>query len=322
MGIRVLAVFVLLLEAGRALAGPFDQPWNEGAEDCKAAAGPPIEVRAYDARSYILRQNLCATFEAPFLFLLIGTSRALLIDTGDIADPEAMPLAATVLGLLPGNGADRLPLLVVHTHRHLDHRRGDAQFAALPDVELVGYDLDSVKKFYGFTAWPEGVAEIDLGGRLIEALPTPGHNEAEVSFYDRATGLFFTGDFLLPARLLIEDKAADLASVKRAEAFLADRPVTAILGAHIEMDRSGALYSWESLYHPDEHGLAMSKADLAALAEALPHFNGFYSEVGPMVLMDGNRIALCALIGVLILLAVAIYGLVRFLRRRRVRTLV
>jgi len=297
-----------------ALAGPLDTPWS-AAPNCESFSGPPIEIHEYDPHTYILRENLCATFEAPFLYLLIGQSKALLIDSGDVADPQVMPLAKTVFGLLP----DKLPLLVVHTHRHLDHRRGDAQFAGLPDVELVGYDLDSVKNFYGFSAWPEGVAEIDLGGRLIEALPTPGHNEAEVSFYDRATGLFFTGDFLLPARLLIEDKAADLASAKRAEAFLADRPVTAILGAHIEMDRSGALYPWESLYHPDEHSLAMSKADLSALAEALPRFNGFYSEVGPMVLMDGNRITLCALIGALILLAVAIYGLVRFIRRRRVR---
>lgn len=43
----------------------------------------------------------------------------------------------------------------------------------------------------------------------------PGYNETEVSFYDRNTGLFFSGDFLLPGRLLIEDAKADLASAKK-----------------------------------------------------------------------------------------------------------
>jgi glyoxylase-like metal-dependent hydrolase (beta-lactamase superfamily II) len=311
-------IVALLLLPVCALAGPLDQPWNEGAADCKTASVPPIEIHAYDPRTYILRESLCATFEAPFLYLLIGEARALLIDSGDVADPQAMPLAETVRGLLP----DKLPLLVVHTHRHLDHRAGDGQFAGLPDVEIAGYDLDGVKRFYGFTDWPEGVAQLDLGGRLVEALPTPGHNETEVSFYDRVTGLFFSGDFLLPGRLLIEDGAADLASARRVEAFLAERPVTAVLGAHIEMDKDGALFPWESRHHPNEHGLALTKADVAALAEALRHFNGFYGEAGPWVMMDGNRLALCGLAGVATLAAAAIYGLARFLRRRRTDTLV
>ncbi|MGH9701514.1 MAG: MBL fold metallo-hydrolase, partial [Candidatus Acidiferrales bacterium] len=62
------------------------------------------------------------------MYLVLGSTKALLIDTGDVADPKMMPLAATVMNLLPGQGPAKLPLLVVHTHRHLDHRAGDAQF--------------------------------------------------------------------------------------------------------------------------------------------------------------------------------------------------
>jgi hypothetical protein len=137
--------------------------WNQGAEDCKANPQPPIEVHAYNPQTFILRENLCATFEAPFLYLLVGSTRALLIDTGDVANPDQMPLEKTVMDLLPQDGPAKLPLLVVHTHRHLDHRAGDGQFRGVPNVQVVGYDLDSVKRYYNFTNWPNGVAQIDLG---------------------------------------------------------------------------------------------------------------------------------------------------------------
>src|SRR6185295_130081 len=141
------------------------------------------------------------------------------------------------------------PLLVVHTHRHLDHRAGDGQFAGLPNVQVVGFDIDSVRQFYQFTDWPNGLAQIDLGDRIIDVIPTPGHNETEVSFYDRNTGLFFSGDFLLPARLLIEDTKADIASADRVAAFVRDRPVSFVLGSHIELNSAGDTFPWQSQYH-------------------------------------------------------------------------
>jgi hypothetical protein len=41
-----------------------------------------------------------ASFEANFIYLLIGSNKALLIDTGAVADPKAMPLAKTILASL------------------------------------------------------------------------------------------------------------------------------------------------------------------------------------------------------------------------------
>ena len=178
-------------------------------------------MHAYNPQTFILRENLCATFEAPFMYLLVGSARALLIDTGDIANPDQMPLEKTVMGLLPQDGPAKLPLLVVHSHRHLDHRAGDGQFQGVPNVQVVGYDIDSVKRYYNFTDWPNGVAHMDLGNRIVDVIPTPGHNETHVAFYDRNTALFFSGDFLMPGRLLIDDTDADLASAKRASCLRA-----------------------------------------------------------------------------------------------------
>ena len=117
------------------VSGTMDVHWNEGSEDCAKNPQPPIQVHQYNAQTFILRESLCATYEAPFIYLLIGKTKALVIDTGAVADAKAMPLAQTVISLLP-NGGSRLPLMVAHTHGHLDHRSGDDQFRALPDVEV------------------------------------------------------------------------------------------------------------------------------------------------------------------------------------------
>jgi len=46
--------------------GSLNVHWNEGAKDCKANPQAPIEVHAYNPQTFILRENLCATFEAPW----------------------------------------------------------------------------------------------------------------------------------------------------------------------------------------------------------------------------------------------------------------
>ena len=124
--------------------------WNEGASDCKATPQAPLQVHAYEPQTFILRQNPCADFEANFLYLLIGSDKALLIDTGAVADPKEMPLAKTILELLPEKDQKKLPLLVAHTHRHMDHRAGDPQFASLPSVQIVPIDLEGVQSVLRF----------------------------------------------------------------------------------------------------------------------------------------------------------------------------
>jgi glyoxylase-like metal-dependent hydrolase (beta-lactamase superfamily II) len=298
-----------------------DVHWNEGSKDCVKNPQPPIQVHRYNADTFILRENLCATYEAPFIYLLIGKTKALLIDTGAVAEEKTMPLAQTVISLLP-NGASRLPLMVVHTHGHLDHRSGDHQFRALPDVKVVPADLENVKSRLGIADWPDSIGQIDLGDRVIDVIPTPGHHQSHVSYYDRQTGLFFSGDFLLPGRLLIEDTNADLASARRVAEFVEQRPVTYVLGAHIELDQSGKTIVG-TRYRPNERPLQLTKQDLLALPGIVNGFNGFYQKRGVYVLMNQNRILILLGVGAVIGLVAIILMLRavwRCLRRRRQRS--
>jgi glyoxylase-like metal-dependent hydrolase (beta-lactamase superfamily II) len=299
--------------------GSMDVHWNHGAADCKASPQAPIQVHAYNPQTFVLRENLCATFEAPFMYLLIGSTRALLIDTGDVSDPKQMPLANTVMDLLPGEGPSRLPLLVVHTHRHFDHREGDGQFAQLPNVQVVGWDIESVRQYYKFTNWPDGLAAIDLGDRTVDVIPTPGHNATHVAFYDRNTGLFFSGDFLMPGRLLIDDTAADLASARRVAEFVKDRPVSYVLGGHVELDSAGETFDWESQFHPHEHSLQMTRDDLLALPAAVSSFNGFYTKSGKFVMMNSIRVLIAVAIVAGAVLVALVLWMISYMRRRKAR---
>ena len=322
---RVASVALALSVAGAAtntraqqiVPGSMDVHWNPGAADCKTDTQPPLQVHQYEPQTYILRQNLCLSPEGNFLFLLIGDQKALLIDTGAIADAAKMPVAKTVLGLLPQRGDAKLPLLVVHTHSHTDHRDGDVQFAGLPGVQVAPFDVDGVKKFFNLPAWPEGQAQIDLGGRTVDVIPSPGHNRAHVVYYDERTGLLLTGDFFLPGRLLVEDKMADLASAARVIDFVKTRPVTWVLGTHIEVNQNWQLYDLGASYHPDEHVLQLTKDDLLTLPATLAAFNGFYTTAGHFTVMDQNRVLGALAIAALVIIFCVIWGLWRLWRRMR-----
>jgi len=304
----------------QAVPGDMNVQWDAGAANCQAHPSKPIQVHRYNQDTYILRESLCQTYEGPFVYLLIGSSRALLIDTGDVPDANAMPLASTVLGLLPTVNGKRLPLLIAHTHGHLDHRSGDAQFASAPDVAIIGTDLPHVIDGFGFHHWPDDVAHIDLGDRTVDVIPTPGHYPSHVSFYDVRTGLAFTGDFLLPGRLIIDDTEADRASAARINDHLSSRPVTYVLGGHIELDRHGQTEPMGSNWHPDEAPLPLSKDDLLRLPSVLASFNGFYSQSGRFVMYSQTRmLQVIGVMGVLLLIVIMLSLRWWFRRRREAR---
>ena len=52
--------------------GSMNVHWDEGAADCSKSTQPRLQVHPYNGRTFILRENLCATFEAPFMYLLVG----------------------------------------------------------------------------------------------------------------------------------------------------------------------------------------------------------------------------------------------------------
>jgi hydroxyacylglutathione hydrolase len=102
--------------------------WIHGSIDCAVNSDPEIDVYAHDQTTFILRQNKCITFEAPFVYVLVGKSKILVLDTGDIEDPSDLSLYQTVRSVLGQRVVADKAILVIHSHSHGDHYRGDAQF--------------------------------------------------------------------------------------------------------------------------------------------------------------------------------------------------
>ena len=265
-----------LIDFGSEVLKPraLDVNWIHGSPSAKHNSDPDIQVHAYDEHTFILRQNMAIDYEAPFLFLIFGNARAVLLDTGATASAEFFPLRRVVDDLtgrwLAAHPRDDYTLLVLHTHAHGDHIAGDAQFADRPDTIVVGPDRDSAREYFGFADDSERVAVVDLGGRALECLATPGHHEAAVTYYDPHTGFLFTGDTVYPGRLYVEDWAAFGSTVDRLIAFADTRPVTHILGCHIEMtNEPGVDYPVRTTYQPDEPPLQMTVGQLRDIRAAI-----------------------------------------------------
>jgi len=260
--------------AGAPVAGSLDVRWNHGVARRSGVTEPPVQVHPYDEHTVLLRQSLATNHEGPFLALLFGNDRALLLDTGATAEAAKFPLRETVDGLvaawLQQHPRDGYELVVAHTHAHGDHVAGDAQLADRPGTTVVGHDVDAVRAFFGFGAdWTSAPVTFDLGGRVLEVLGTPGHHETSISVHDPWSGILFTGDTVLPGRLMAFDYPAFLDSLDRLVALTERTPVSHVLGCHVEMTTTpGRDYPLGTKYQPDEVAPQLTVEQLRAMRDA------------------------------------------------------
>ncbi len=172
-------------------------------------------------------------------YLVNGRRRSALIDTG-------LGLAPLKPALMALAHAD---MVVLNTHWHFDHVMGNPEFETIAiargEQRLIQRAIDSatLRRLYidaclaagprlprGFAPadyhYPGSVAtrlledgdRIDLGGRHLTVLATPGHTRGSLSFLDASTGALFCGDLVyagtLYAHFADSDTDAYIASLK------------------------------------------------------------------------------------------------------------
>ena len=121
----------------------------------------------------------------------------------------------------------------------------------------------------------EAIVPFDLGERLLDVIPIPGHQAASIAIYDRRTAVLLTGDTFYPGRLYVRDTAAYARSLQRLVDFTRDRPVTYLLGTHIENARTPFRdYPEGTGDQPDEHVLELTRPQLLELNTALEGMRG------------------------------------------------
>jgi len=273
----VLAAFVAPVHGDASSLA--EKAWNRGSEDCSKNHDPAIEVYQFDADTYILRQNKCVHFEAPFIYVLFGKHTVFVQDTGATADPDQFPLYDTVRGLVAQRNQQEVKILVTHSHSHGDHKAADQQFLGKPGVTLIEPNGKAVREYFGFSRWPEGSATVDLGGRALEVVPTPGHQDEGIAVYDSRTGWLLTGDNLYPGRLYVKNWNEYRSSIGRLVEFSRGRRISAVLGTHIEMSGSGKLFEAGNTFQPDEATLVLTAEDLSRLDQALQNAGNKSKEI-------------------------------------------
>lgn len=186
-------------------------------------------------------------------YLILGEKRAILFDTGmGISDVKKVVSELT-----------KLPIIVLNSHTHDDHvggnwefetiysmdtdfsrqnargSREDAQAEITPDQICgplpAGFDAKTYQtRPWKITRYIHDGERLDLGGRVIEVIATPGHTPDAVSLFDRANGLLFTGDTYYPAPIWLFRPETDLdaysRSIRRLAALAPE--VMIVLGAH------------------------------------------------------------------------------------------
>jgi len=186
-------------------------------------------------------------------YLILGDKRALLFDTGmGISDVKKVVAELT-----------KLPVVVLNSHTHDDHVGGNWEFDTVYGMDTAftrqnargsredaqaelttdqicgalpkGFDPKSYQtRPWKITKFIHDGDHIDLGGRTIEVIATPGHTPDAISLFDRANGLLFTGDTYYPAPIWLYRPETDLDAYARSIRRLAALApqVKIVLGAH------------------------------------------------------------------------------------------
>ena len=235
-------------------------------------------VEKIDAQTFAVSEY--KHWEETHCYLLCGSERAVLIDTG---------LGVANIKKVVEDLAD-MPVAVLTTHVHWDHIGGHKYFKdfAIHENEVswiserfplslqavkkilmlkpcefpAGFCLDDYQIFKGIpTRILHDSDLIDLGNRTLKVIHTPGHSPGHCCFYEQDRGLLYSGDLIykgcLDAFYPTTDPLAFMRSVEKVRSL----KIKKVLPAHHQLNISASLIdeiakAFQSLYHQGklQHG--------------------------------------------------------------------
>jgi hydroxyacylglutathione hydrolase len=227
-------------------------------------------------------------YQQNYSYLIVGETRAVLFDSG-----SGTRDISTVVAHLT-----KLPVTVVVSHLHFDHLGGIGPFGQLAMIDLPGTRADDSGgifhpgryEFMGFVdhlaapavrigEWLKPGAHIDLGGRTLRVLSTPGHTPSSVALFDAQTKRLFIGDFIYPTTLYAFLPGASLSAYQVTSRTLLDTlpPDTVLWTAHCCRKGEDVSAPWLSMGDLKDLNAALTEVR-AGKAKS----RGFYPRVFPV----------------------------------------
>ena len=231
-----------------ALAAPDEGPFPD------PVATLPAGFSWFDSDKYWAVSKISDTFYAIYepnyqqqnvIYLLIGTENSFLFDTGATPRRDITKVVAS----LTSNHVIAMP-----SHLHYDHIGGLPRFqdiwlvdvpftrslpttgdglVTVPTEVHIG-DVDPEFAFrippFRVSRWVQPGATIDIGGKTLRVIWTPGHEEAEVVVYDETDNILLSGDHMYPCELYVQKTTDYLASATLLLGVI--NPATRLYGAH------------------------------------------------------------------------------------------
>lgn len=227
-------------------------------------------------------------YQQNYSYLIVGKTRAILFDAGS----GTRDITRVIAGLT------KLPITVIVSHLHFDHLGGIGPFgeAALIDLpetrarvsgsffkpsryEYMGFLDDRAAPSFRVGEWLAPGAVIDLGGRMLRVLSTPGHTPSSVALYDATERRLFIGDFIYPTTLYAFFPGASLSAYQStARLLLRMLPSDTVLWtAHCCRKNEGVSAPWLSM-----GDLRDLDAALTTVRAGRGRAAGFYPRVFPV----------------------------------------
>lgn len=207
---------------------------------------------------YAVAPNVFAIYEPhqaeeAISFLILGTTRAALFDTGlGIGDIKKVVTQLT-----------HLPIVVLNSHTHDDHVGDNWEFTDILGMDTPftrtnalgsttdaqgeltpgsicgqlppGFDAKTyATRPFHITRWVHDGDTVDLGGRVLRIVATPGHTPDSICLLDEANGLLWTGDTYYPGTIWLKRPETDLDAYQRSVARMAALAprLRLVLGSH------------------------------------------------------------------------------------------
>ena len=157
-----------------------------------------------------------------------GNDRAVLIDAG-----TRVPGLDKIVA-----GITSKPVTMILTHGHGDHVGGVGPF---PEVWVAQADepmlRNNQRRYKGQIKHLTDGQTIDLGGRKLEVMFTPGHTSGSVTFFDKANHYGFSGDAFGSTNLLVFTYLSNVkASAEKVGKYMKDNDIRFLYPGHYSGD--------------------------------------------------------------------------------------